>query len=310
MPSPGTNSETLPGKFHFLCQDYTEELTFSLVPGGVRNRGGANEQFCGAVKYDQSIQDLKGNGLHEENGMYLYLNEIYNHPADDKSIMTDIGFPELASGDGSDGPNYVPGYSISRSGTIPHGNTILLLGKDAAHEGKPVFPEGTATWDVNHLSISASMGLAGTTPSTPINLDEPPPSWAFDTSMPNTDPSGNRTYTQRILANEFYPYSVRPDLRLRDAIKEQNIKSYALIELSSKKQGGPEGGILNIPFVKRFVPTTDMSLRMWIETVIEDGEEILQLQYEQIQFFEFHFGTDGGTTRWPHIQINTLRKKK
>ena len=47
---------------------------------------------------------------------------------------------------------------------------------------------------------------------------------------------------------------------------------------------------------------------MWIETVIEDGKEILQLQYEQIVFFEFDFGNDGGTTSWPHIQVNTLRK--
>ena len=39
-----------------------------------------------------------------------------------------------------------------------------------------------------------------------------------------------------------------------------------------------------------------------------DGKEILQLQYEQIIFFEFDFGDDGGTTSWPHIQVNTLRK--
>jgi hypothetical protein len=48
---------------------------------------------------------------------------------------------------------------------------------------------------------------------------------------------------------------------------------------------------------------------MWLETVIEDGQEVLQLQYEQIIFFEFMVGSNGQTTRWPHIQINTLRKK-
>ena len=49
---------------------------------------------------------------------------------------------------------------------------------------------------------------------------------------------------------------------------------------------------------------------MWLETVIEaDGTEVLQLQYEQIIFFEFMVGSNGQTTRWPHIQINTLRKK-
>ena len=309
MPSPGTNSETIPGKFHFLCENYTEELTFTLVKGGVRNRGGANEQFTGAVKYDQAINDLKGNGLHAENGMYLWLDDLYNHPADNESIMTDIGYPELAAGDGAEGPNYVPAYSVSRSGVIPHGSTILLFGKDSRHEGKPAFPSGPAAWDADHLAISPSMGFAGTTPDDPINLDKPPPAWVFDQSLPERDPSGNRTYTQRILAHHLYPYSVRPDLRLRDALKDQNVKSFVLIEMSTKEPGGPQGGVLNTPFVERFTPVHEMNFRLWIETIEENGVELQQLQYEQIQFFEFHFGTDGGTTRWPHIQINTLRKK-
>ncbi|HKJ41819.1 MAG TPA: peroxidase, FMP-type [Sunxiuqinia sp.] len=310
MPSPGTNSETIPGKFHFLCENYTEELTFTLVEGSVRNRGGANEQFTGAVKYDQAINDLKGNPLHAEDGMYLWLDELYNHPADDESIMTDIGYPELAAGDGADGPNYIPAYSVSRSGTIPHGSTILLFGKDTQHDGKPDFPTGAAAWDPNFLAISPSMGLAGTTPDTPIDLDKPAPAWVHDQSLPERDPSGNRTYTQRILAHELYTYSVRPDLRLRDVLKSQDVKSYTLINMSTKETGGPQGGVLNNPFVTRFTPVHEMNLRLWIETIVENGVELLQLQYEQIQYFEFQFGTDGGTTRWPHIQINTLRKKK
>lgn len=308
MPSPGSNSETLPGKYHFLCENYTEEMTFSLVEGGVRNRGGANEQFNGAVKYDTHISDLQGKGLHDENGMYLWLNDIYNHPADEESVKTDIGLPELKPGDGALGPDYVPGYSISRSGTIPHGSTILLLGKNSEHQGTPVFPEGEAAWDFDHLAISKSMGGAGTTPENPINLDQAPPAWVFDKSLPIQCPSGNRTYTQRILAHELYPYSVRPDLRLRDAIKHMQVDGYTLIEMSSIEKGGPEGGVINNPFVKRYTPIKEMNFRMWIQKVKENGQEILQLQYEQISFFEFQFGTGGGVTRWPHIQINTLRK--
>ena len=310
MPSPGSNSETIPGKYHFLCENYTEVLTFTPVKGGVRNRGGANEQFVGAMKYETSIDDLKGKGLHAENGMYLWLDKLYNHPADAESVKTDIGYPELEPGDGANGPDYVPAYSISRSGTIPHGSTILLFGKDSAHDGAPDFPSGTAAWDFDHLAISPSMGGAGTTPETPINLDEPAPAWVHDTTLPERHPSGNRTYTQRILAHDLYPYPVRPDLRLRDALKGQDVKKYVFIEMSTKEAGGPEGGVLNTPFVDRFTPVQEMNFRFWIETIIENGKEILQLQYEQIVYFEFQFGTDGGTTRWPHIQINTLRKKK
>jgi len=316
MPSPGTNSETIPGKFTFLCENYTEELTFTLVKGGVRNRAGTNEQFCGAVKYDQSIKDLNGNGLHEENGMYLWLHQIYNHPADDESIETDLGAPELSSGAGANGPTFVPAYSVSRSGTIPHGSTISLLGKHSKFpdkenkQTKPQFPLGTAAWDFDHLALSKSMGGAGTTPETPIDLDQEAPAWVRDKSLPVTDPSGNRTYTQRILAHELYPYSVRPDLRLRDAIKDQNITKFVLIQMDTEEEEGPHGGVLNNPIIRKYVPVIRMRLRMWIETVHEkDGKEVLQLQYEQIQNFEFHFGTDGGTTLWPHIQVNTLRKK-
>lgn len=312
LPSPGTNSETIPGKFHFLCENYTEELTFTLVPGGVRNRGGTNEQFCGAVKYSQSIQDLNGIGLHEENGMYLWLKKLYNHPADDESIMTDIGSPELCPGDGSDGPTFVPAYSVARSGTIPHGSTIHLIGNNSRQDGKPQFPHGNAAWDPKHLAISPSMGVADLpTDNGSIDLDMPAPDWVRDPCLAENElPNSSKTYTQRILAHELYPYSVRPDLRLRDAIKAQNIKDFVLIQMSTQQDGGPQGGILNIPFVQRFTPVKEMHFRLWIETVCEEGKEILQLQYEQIQFFDFHFGSSGSTTRWPHIQINTLRKKE
>lgn len=374
MPSPGTNAGTIPGKYSFECEEYIEKLIFDLVPGGVRNRGGANEQFCGAVKYEQSIKsvnavkdssELKYTPIHEENGMYLWLSDIFNYAATEKTIKEDRGIhavsptnpnknlyksgyedetlflivndlgkeeyvtlenlngrpylailpsKELKPGAGQTGPYFIPDYSISRSGVIPHGSTITLLGdltpgqsgylvKDA-----PVFPYGDAAWKYDHLSISRTMGGAGASETKPINLDEAPPKWVFETLDKNNDPQENRIYTQRILAHPLYPYSVRPDLRLRDSLKGEIVKNHVFIQMSSKNKTGAQGGILNVPFVNRFVTTVEMNMRMWIETVIEEGKEILQLQYEQIIFFEFDFGDDGGTTSWPHIQVNTLRK--
>lgn len=375
MPSPGTNSGTIPGKFSFDCEEYIEKLTFSLVPGGVRNRGGANELFCGAVKYEQSIKSvntqegepgLKYASIHEENGMYLWLSDVYNHAATKESIKRDRGIhafseqdwkdygykgeyrdeplvqispdenhkkyillselkegqeyyelipaKELKPGAGNEGPYFIPDYSISRSGVIPHGSTITLLGDIVTKKnqylisGPPEFPRGNAAWQPPFLSISPTMGGAGASPTHPINLDEPAPAWVHETLTDQNDPGENKSYTQRILANELYPYSVRPDLRLRDTLSGQNISNYVHIRMSSKNPTGAQGGIVNVPFVNRFVPTVEMNLDMWIETVIEDGREVLQLQYEQIIFFEFDFGDDGGTTSWPHIQVNTLRK--
>ena len=42
------------------------------------------------------------------------------------------------------------------------------------------------------------------------------------------------------------------------------------------------------------------------EVVHENGEVVLQIQYEQVMYFVFMFGTDGSATVWPHIQVNTL----
>ncbi|MCJ7932285.1 MAG: peroxidase, FMP-type [Chryseobacterium sp.] len=379
MPSPGTNSGTIPGKFAFDCEEYIEKLTFSIVPGGVRNRGGASELFCGAVKYEQSIKSvttvqgqdaLQYTPIHEENGMYLWLSDVYNHAATKESIERDRGIhafsqedfekygykgeyrdeplvrvtpdgeekkyillsqlqpgqpyyeiipaQELKPGAGIDGPYFIPDYSISRSGVIPHGSTITLLGDIAPQnisentfyliEGSPKFPYGKEAWETNHLSISRTMGNAGVTPDDIIDLDQPAPAWVHETLTDDNDKGSNKIYTQRILADDLYPYSVRPDLRLRDTLRGQEVSNYVHVKMSSKMKTGAQGGILNVPFVNRFVPTVEVDMDMWIETVIENGKEILQLQYEQIVFFEFDFGNDGGTTSWPHIQVNTLRK--
>lgn len=375
MPSPGTNPGTIPGKFSFDSEEYIEKLTFALVPGGVRNRGGAAELFCGALKYEQSIKSvtqtegqpaLQYTPIHEENGMYLWLSDVYNYAADKETIKRDRGIhafstedykkygykgeyrneplvqvrdehgtpsyillselkegqeyyeiipaQEIKPGDGISGPYFIPDYSISRSGVIPHGSTITLLGDIAPSggnyliSGAPQFPHGDAAWDPDHLAISPTMGGAGASITNPINLDQPTPAWVHETLNDENDPGSNKIYTQRIMADDLYPYSVRPDLRLRDALSGQQVKNYVQLQLSSKNKTGAQGGILNVPFVTRYVPTVEVNFTLWIETVVENGKEILQLQYEQIILFEFQFGNDGGTTSWPHIQANTLRK--
>lgn len=318
MPSPGTNPEVIPGKFHFLSENYVEELTFTALPVAARNRAGANEQFVGAIKYEQVINNEQGKGLHDEVGMYMWLKDMYNHPASEESIKTDLGKPEIYPGFGIN-DTFAPSYSIARSGTIPHGSTIQLLGNyQEKKEGKPVWPEGNATWEMSdsdgHLAITRSMG-GRQHPN--INLDEPAPHWVHDPTLPIRDASGNRAYTQRILAHPLYPYSARPDLRLRDTVKDLNVTEYTFMELSSIHQDGQgaQGGVLNTPLIQRSTPVSKVTVRLWLEKVfVEDGhgggKHIDQLQYEQVMFFVFQFGTDGGSTIWPHIQVNTLRRKE
>src|SRR3989338_1725703 len=328
MPSPGTNSGTIPGKFSFDCEEYIEKLTFSLVPGGVRNRGGASELFCGAVKYEQSIQSvnqvegqdaLKYTSIHEENGMYLWLSDVYNHAATKESIEKDRGIHAFSEEDyklyGYTG-EYRNEPLVQVSPDENKKEYILLSQLKEGQEYFEIIPAQElkpgagvdGPYFIPDYSISPTMGGAGASPAHPINLDQPAPAWVHETLTDQNDPGSNKIYTQRILADDLYPYSVRPDLRLRDTLSGQNVANYVLVQMSSKKDTGAQGGILNVPFVNSFVPTVEVDMNIWIETVIENGKEILQLQYEQIVFFEFDFGNDGGTTSWPHIQVNTLRK--
>jgi len=330
MPSPGSNSEQIPGKFHFVCEDYDEVLTFTNVGESVRNRGGTNEQFIGAMRYDTTINRAASpHGLlHVENGMYLWMKPIYLRPSTSDTIEEDLGTPEMSIGDGSKGPVFVPAQTICRSGTIPHGTTINMIGNISTKNGKTEWPgnpndfaefwrdtHDDGTWPKSgtdeHFAISRSMGGGGG----PFNLDKPAPSNITDPLILLNDPSGNLAYTQRIVVHKLYPYSVRPDLRLRDVSKHQKIKHFTTFSLDTRIQSaaaqgteGPQGGIINVPFVNKYASCTRCRFRMWIEVVEEDGHEFLQLQYEQISQFEFGFGTDGGVTVWPHIQINTLRK--
>jgi hypothetical protein len=314
MPTPGTTFTQDPGKFTFLCENYTEEMSFKIIKDVVRNRAGCNEQMVAAIMYEQSVKNEEGVGIHEENGMYLNLGNIYKHPSTEESTTRDRTLPEVQAG--LSGPDFIPKYKIARQGTIPHGQSIMLLGQAEEKAGKPEFPTGTDLWDVDHLATSTSMAAMGIHDEGAdfINLDKPAPEWVTDGSESAPSGGGARHYNQRLLGHKLYPYSVRPDMRLRDAIKDQKIDGYTYFELSSEYDNddgnGLQEGIKNIPLVEMNTPVKKMILRMWIENVVlESGEIVQQLQYEQ--HMGFVFGIFGGNPIvWPHIQVNTLRRKE
>lgn len=329
MPSPGTSSEQVFGVFHFKSQEYTEELTFDKVQDPVRNRGGTNEQFNGAVKYGTVIKDLDDTIQHVENGMYLWLgnsntaskdypNTMFRQQSTEQTVREDDAFPVLNAG--QEGPQFVPPYSISRGGVIPHGTTIHIMGNyEQDQDGAPVI---APTWDEASLAVSPSMGFNLEKDVTPNSRAMP--KWT-KLKVPNSagdvgkagflDPNSGRAYIHKVFVyDQFgarFPYTVQPNLKLTDANENVKIQSYDLITLDSKQDTGHQGGVLNNVMVARYCRPTRMRLRLWLERVkLKTGPIVDQLQYEQIVDFEFMFGSNGGTTRWPHIQVNTLRRKE
>lgn len=338
MPSPGTSSETVFGVFHFKSQDYTEELRFTQVNAPVRNRGGSNEQFNGAVKYETTIIDTEHPPMvqHFENGMYLWLGDntmpwssespfqnpptMFQHRSDETSVRTDGAEPVL--GPGELGSQFVPPHSISRSGVIPHGTTIHLTGNVTSSEGQPDIAD---LWEQQYLSVSPTMGI-----NIAADLEagsRQKPEW---TKLPRNEqsPGGGpresgvnsaRAYFEKIFNyNGFgaaFPYTVQPNLKLIDANQQivdagQKFVSYDLIELDSVQDTGLQGATINNVMIERYCRVVRMGFRMWLEKIRDHERDLTidQLQYEQIVDFEFMFGSDGATTRWPHIQVNTLRR--
>ncbi|MBQ4861562.1 hypothetical protein J8L98_07650 [Pseudoalteromonas sp. MMG013] len=331
MPSPGTSSETIFGVFHFKSQQYREQLKFTRVNAPVRNRGGSNEQFNGALKYETAIIDNDNALQHFENGMYLWLGDntmpwqedspyqnpptMFKHRSSAESVKADAAEPVMGAGEL--GPQFVPPHSISRSGVIPHGTTIHLTGQVAQSSDEGIAPDIGALWEQQYLSISPTMGMDPARDLIAGSREKP--KW---TALPREDQEGGgvnsaRAYFQRIFNyDQFgakYPYTVQPNLLLTDANKNLKFKRFDLIELDSQHDTGVQGATVNNVMIERYCRVARMRHRMWLEEIEVKGKDgkikvIDQLQYEQIVDFEFMFGSSGGTTLWPHIQVNTLRR--
>ncbi|WP_139957965.1 peroxidase, FMP-type [Flavicella sediminum] len=329
LPSPGTSSETVFGVFHFKSQEYREQLKFTQVNAPVRNRAGSNEQFNAAVKYETAIIDNDNDLQHFEDGMYLWLGDhqmpwdskspyqnpptMFKHTSDEESVKTDGAEPVM--GPGELGPQFIPPYQISRSGVIPHGTTIHLTGNiTESIEGKA--PHIADLWEPQFLAVSPTMGI--NPEKDLIQGSREKPKW---TELPreaqtNGGLNSGRAYFEKIFNyDEFgakFPFTVQPNLKLSDANEGVKFKKYDMIELDSFHDTGMQGGTINNVMVERYCKVVRMRYRMWIEEVYDEdfGGLIEQLQYEQIVDFEFMFGSNGGTTKWPHIQVNTLRREK
>ncbi len=337
MPSPGTSSETIFGVFHFKAQEYREQLKFTQVNAPVRNRAGSNEQFSAAVKYETAIIDNDNTLQHFENGMYLWLGNnqmpvgpqtpyqnpptFFSRASDARSVKIDGAEPVL--GPGILGPQFVPPHTISRSGVIPHGTTIHLIGDVTASDTTGQAPDIAPLWDPGSLSVSPTMGI--NVPKDLIAGSRAKPEWTKfpreDQNLDDPDPgnrgvNSGRAYFEKVFNYDHFgakfPYTVQPNLKLKDANAELKFKRYDLIELDTLQDTGLQGATVNNAMIDRYCRVVRMQFRMWLEEIVdeESGKVIDQLQYEQIVSFEFMFGSNGGTTRWPHIQVNTLRRER
>jgi hypothetical protein len=231
--------------FLLLVRPYYETITFSPIGAPVPDRGGANTLFITGLHYDLRVTDSQSNQpLHIENGMWLYLTQ----------------------------PDVPGGPQIVRQATIPHGDSVLALGRSSATQGPPQIP------NINALPFPVT--------GAPDGYIEP----------------------YRVTPMGSAWQAANPNLTLQQAIKKQKIVQTINIEVATQ----PGGGIVNIPFIKKHANASAFNGTFWIEIVQNnDGSTFEQLQYSQQTNIEFlpQFDNPKKLITWPHVNVNTLVKQ-
>ena len=275
LPGRGWNMIALPFfqagsrlDYRLLLNQYNEELEFFLVDKGVPNRGVQRngsptvqtDQLVVTVDYEQDIRQIKaadspvsnkagdpGLAIHHEPGLWLFmLDQVEN------------------------------GIDLARLATIPHGNSVLALGRSEQFDGPPKIPE------VNGLPIGVNMDLT------------------------NPYLAPYKQFHDKLFENLFDP--TIPHKLLEGANQGVTVKKTTQLEVDTSI---PTGGIVSIPFIKKQANAATMKSTFWIEELNElnaNGKPRMRLQYLQIVMLEFFDRRDGlpGLIQWPHVSINTL----
>ena len=257
VPSQSLQSEDAEASFKLLYQKYKETLTFTPVDGTARNRLGAMDQLVGALSYEQVIHAVDdpdhlnsfkpGDLIHQETGMLLYLNNV----------------------NGQDNGTSTPPYAIARSGTIPHGNSIMLLGEypETSQQGPKLPVMGSIPSD---LGSSSSFGY--------------------------TDPYLNAG-----------PYASYPNQALTDATKGQTINKTVTFSLNSANQGAsPTPPFVNT-YAPATAATCQYWLET-VQNDDGTSFLQLQYSQNVSIVFGKKLGTSTGKITWPHITVDTLIK--
>ena len=258
-PQPGGQNDPKP--FRLKLNATIEILQFDRIGGAVPNRGstGQHDLNLFGVTYLQKVFDAVTNdGLHVEPGIWIRVPKTDVPPGDE---------------------------SVARQASIPHGDSLIAIGKFFPVNGGPIIKPTDSTPFKNPTGNPIP-------PDPPITppLGRPYLDPFFTTQLPDGLTTAHTA--QDVIKN--------PNLLLFEAIAGQNIIQTVVLDISTTNA---TGNVVNIPFVVKNANATRMDAIFWIETVQQaDGSQFMQLQYTQRVILNF-LGID-----WPHISVATLVK--
>jgi hypothetical protein len=215
-----------------------------------------NQQAINQIKVDDfpptddTIHFPEGAGIHHEPGFFL---SITNERTDE--------------------------LDIARTATIPHGDSVLAMGRSRDITGKPTIPiiESLpigAVSDINHPYLAPYENFAGAKKFLGL----------FDVASPH----------------ELLQAGI-------DLVDSQfGVKTTTELHFDTKFS---TGGIVNIPFVVKQANATEMVSTFWIMELETPGDgPKWAISYAQIVMLEFfnRFDAVPGLIKWPHVSINTM----
>jgi len=290
-------------KFRVLMNQYDEELRFTFVDDDVPNRGLTrpgdpdSDQFVVTLDYQQKIAQVAqedrpdGNGLageaglpiHHEPGLWLYDK---NRRTEDDQIKGDV-VSELE-------------LDVARLASIPHGNSVLALGKSERHDGMPEIPPVSGLPSGRFEDVS--------TPDYDFRSDPDPYLEPYKHYI-ETPFMGNVSNVTVPGFPGFSPADMNQILRF--ANQGVNIVRTTTLTVDTDRKSG---GITNVPFSVREAEPVSMKSTFWIQELDEKdetGKSKLRLQYSQVVMLHFFHPREDefpGRAVWPHISIATLEK--
>jgi hypothetical protein len=289
-------------KFRVLMNQYDEELRFTFVDDDVPNRGLLRpgqtdfDQLIVTLDYQQKIaqvaaEDRPSSGglagkpglpIHHEPGLWLYERNL--KPKDDQINWDKVSEVEL---------------DVARLASIPHGNSVLALGRSEVHKGMPDIPP-----------IS---GL----PSGRFE-DVRTPDYDFRAGPPDPYLEPYKHYIDHpfmgnVVGVPGFPGFSPADMNdiLRFANQGVKIERTTTLTVDSTRKSG---GVNNIPFGVREADPVSMKSTFWIQELAEkdkEGKPKLRLQYSQVVMLHFFRPREDelpDRAVWPHISIATLEK--
>lgn len=284
LPFVAPKEANFPFNYRLLLHQYNEELEFVLVDKAVPNRGirlapgtpANTDQFLVALDYQQRIKQIAGDDF-PKSGLAGSPQDVIHHEPGLWLHMTN-GVTE--------------GFNIGRLATIPHGDSVLALGRSSEHSGVQSIP------DISGLPVGVDQ-----------DLGEP----GNDQRRGNPYLGPYKHFNENLFQGLFNPVS--PNDLLEAANQGVEVEKTTVLDVDSTR---PTGGIVNIPFVVRQANATVMKSTFWIQELKEKdkyGKPKLRLQYTQLVMLDFFPRVDNlppgccpGLIQWPHVSINTLEK--